>query len=278
MKISTNRYAIKLLENLIGRFKWFNLPSNIDSNTFEKNLICGADLINYDELTNKIYTFYPSVIDWDINGVPDNLRGNTVMNGQTFYFKNNDDCVLLPNCFLDNIYYIVGDINQTANVLTQIDNNIRKNLKQLAMPVLAKGNKDNQKSLKEILKKVLDSDTVEMIVDESFNADNIKVLDIHAEYLLDKYFYTKINIINNFYTRYGIASVAEKPANLTNHEVDSSLGGMYAARYSEINARQYICNFLNNKYNLNISFKFCDGAEDDLKPEKEVSEKWLNIR
>lgn len=267
MDFSKNNYAIKLLNILIGRFKWYNLPSNISSNQFELNMLKGAGLINFDDVTEKLYTFYPSAIDWDINGIPDNLRGNSVMGGKTFNFKNNIDCVLIPNCYLDNIYYVVQDVNQTAKLLNDIDINIKKNLKQLGMPILAKGTDETKKSVKNILNKMLDNSTLEILVDDSFNADAIKVLDINAPYLLDKYFNTKINIINNFYNKYGISSVNEKRERLTNEEIGKSLGGVYAARYSEINAREFICNFLNEKYNLDIRFEFCDRLEDDLKPD-----------
>lgn len=268
LEISRNSYAIKLFDILIGRFKWFNLPFNMSSTKFEENLLKGAGLINFDELTEKIYTFYPSVVDWDINGVPDNLRGHSVMNGQTFNFKNNIDCVIFPKCFFNNLSYVIQDINYTSKMLNDIDVNFRKNLKQLGMPVLAKGTPETKKSVKAILGKALDPDTMEIIVDDSFNPDSISVLNIHAEYLLDKYFFTKINILNDFLNKYGISSVNEKKERLTNEEVKNSLGGVYSARYSDINAREYICDFLNNKYNLNISFKFCDRIEDDLKPDK----------
>lgn len=267
MDFGKNSYAIKLVNILIGRFKWYNLPKNISSNQFEFNMLKGAGLINFDDVTNKLYTFYPSAIDWDINGIPDNLRGNSVMGGKTFNFKNNIDCVLFPNCYLDNIYYVVQDVNQTAKLLNDIDINIKKNLKQLGMPILARGTDETKKSVKNILNKVLDNATLEILVDDSFNADSIRVLDINAPYLLDKYFNTKINIINNFYNKYGISSVNEKRERLTNEEIGKSLGGVYAARYSEINAREFICNFLNEKYGLNIRFEFCDRLEDDLKPD-----------
>lgn len=244
-----------LLSNLaLNRFTWNNLPSGLEGRHIEKALFEHGQCAFYDD--NELgYICLPCVNTQDVNVY--NEPTSVVVTG-TGYSKsvnvvdivrimNNDTCI--PTMF--HVHYYTSKI-------WQIDKAMNKNLNQQKRPYIIATTKENELTMRNIMKDIKD-DVEEIYADNKLaNGGNVgvDVLKTGVPYLIDKYQQHKNDLWCEFLTIMGLNNSNannSKKERLIVDEVNVNNGEILMHLDIDYKNRLKACEEINKRYGLNIS-------------------------
>ena len=115
-----------------------------------------------------------------------------------------------------------------------------------------------------------DGNTEVIFADKSLKPDSIKVLKTDAPYIADKITQLKKEVWQEVLTFLGVPSTQiQKKERLITDEVNLSLGGVLANRFSPLGARQEALEQINNMFGLNISVNYRGEYAEQTNPTKD---------
>ena len=240
----------------LNRFKWENLPKGLESRHIEKALFEYGQCAFVDDPELGILCLGCSNTNgYNPYGDPTHVVLHGVGYSKNFALSeverilNND--TLLPTKFHVEYY---------TNKIYEIDKAIHKNLKQQKRPYIIATTKDNQLTMKNIIKQVKE-DVEEIYVDERItNGGKVgaEVLNVNAPYLIDKYQQHKNDLMCEFLTLMGLNNSNannNKKERLLVDEVNVNNGEILMNLDVDFKNRQEACKRINERFGLNISVK-----------------------
>ena len=263
----------------LNRFKWENLPKGLESRHIEKALFEYGQCAFVDDPELGIlclgcsntngYNPYGDPTHVVLTGVG---YSKIFEIGEVERILNND--TLLPTKFHVEYY---------TNKIYEIDKAIYKNLKQQKRPYIIATTKDNQLTMKNIIKQVKE-DVEEIYVDERItNGGKVgaEVLNVNAPYLIDKYQQHKNDLMCEFLTLMGLNNSNannNKKERLLVDEVNVNNGEILMNLDVDYKNRLDACKRINERFGLNISVKknIFDISNDFLIEEGEEDEQVHN--
>lgn len=263
----------------LNRFKWENLPKGLESRHIEKALFEYGQCAFVDDPQLGIlclgcsntngYNPYGDPTHVVLTGVG---YSKIFEIGEVERILNND--TLLPTKFHVEYY---------TNKIYEIDKAIYKNLKQQKRPYIIATTKDNQLTMKNIIKQVKE-DVEEIYVDERItNGGKVgaEVLNVNAPYLIDKYQQHKNDLMCEFLTLMGLNNSNannNKKERLLVDEVNVNNGEILMNLDVDFKNRVEACDRINKRFGLNITVKknIFDISNEFLSEEGEEGEQIHN--
>lgn len=246
-----------LFTNLaLNRFVWKNLPKGMESRFIEKALFDYGQCAFVDDSEIGIICL-PSTNSSNLNvyGEPTSL---TLYGYGASYTKiyDIDEVVRIINN--DSALPTKHHVLYYANKIYEIDKAIDKNLRQQKRPYIIATSKENELTMRNIIKDVRE-DKDEIFVDDKLTAGGrvgSDVLNINVPYLLDKYQQQKKDLMDEFLTIMGLNNTSSnnnKKERLLVDEVNVNNGEILMHLDIDFKNRQKACEEINKKFNLNIS-------------------------
>ena len=248
--LTYNGYVTRILELAVTRFKWINLPIEIDERYLELGLIQRGSMSFFkdSDLNNYLIMAYLSTSIPDIYNNPTKIQA-FANNGYIKNLTNKDSCIIYnnytrtPNISIIQLY---------AKRLYDLDCTIEVNARAQKTPVLIKSTEGQRLTLKNIYKEY-DGNAPVIYGSKDLDVQGLTVLRTDAPYNADKLYQLKINLWNEVLTYLGIDNITvNKKERLISDEVNRSLGGTIANRGSHLLARQNAKDKINKMFGLNI--------------------------
>ena len=240
----------------LNRFKWENLPKGLESRHIEKALFEYGQCAFVDDPELGILCLGCSNTNgYNPYGDPTHVVLHGVGYSKNFALSeverilNND--TLLPTKFHVEYY---------TNKIYEIDKAIYKNLKQQKRPFIVATTKDNQLSMKNIMKQIKEDEEEIYVDDRLANGGKVgvEVLNTNAPYLIDKYQQHKNDLMCEFLTLMGLNNSNannNKKERLLVDEVNVNNGEILMNLDVDFKNRQEACKRINERFGLNISVK-----------------------
>ena len=273
-----------LFSNLaLNRFTWENLPSGLESRHIEKALFEFGQCAFYDDESVGLICL-PCVSSNNLNVYGDPTE--VVLHGIN-YSKNVKvkDCVRVLNN--DNCTPTSHHVNYYVKKIYEVDKAMDKNLKKLKIPYIVATTKQNELTMKNLMKKI-NNDEDEILLDEKMtNGGNvgIEVLNTNAPYYIDKYQQHKNDLMCEFLTIMGLNNSNAnngKKERLLVDEVNVNNGEILMYLDIDYKNRLKACEEINKRFGLNVkvSKNIENLSTDFLGATKEGKDKkkWLNIQ
>ena len=263
-----------LLTNLaLNRFTWHNLPEGMESRHIERALFEYGQCAFYDDddfgklclpcVNSQELNVYGEPTSVVVNGIgySKNLNTNKVVR-----IINNDSC--LPTIFHVTYY---------ARKIYEIDKAMAKNLQQQKRPFIVATTKENELTMRNIMKDIQD-DVGEIYVDNKLaNGGDVgaHVLQTGVPYLIDNFQQHKNDLWCEFLTIMGLNNSNannNKKERLLVDEVNVNNGEILMNLDIDFKNRQKACEEINKRYDLkirveknifNISKDFMIGDENE---------------
>lgn len=246
-----------LFTNLaLNRFKWEGLPQGLESRHIEKALFeFGQCAFVDDDEVGLICLGCSNIGGYNVYGEPTNVLLTGVGYSKNYNISeverilNND--TLTPTKFHVNYY---------VNKINQIDKAIYKNLKQQKRPYIIATDKENQLTMKNVMKNIKE-DEEEIYIDKRLdNGGNlgINVLQTGSPFLIDKYQQHKNDLMCEFLTIMGLNNSNannNKKERLLVDEVNVNNGEILMHLDVDYKNRLEACDRINKRFGTNISVK-----------------------
>ena len=238
----------------LNRFKWENLPKGLESRHIEKALFEYGQCAFVDDPELGIlclgcsntngYNPYGDPTHVVLTGVG---YSKIFEIGEVERILNND--TLLPTKFHVEYY---------TNKIYEIDKAIHKNLKQQKRPYVVATTKDNQLTMKNIMKQIKEDEEEIYVDDRLANGGkvSVEVLNTNAPYLIDKYQQHKNDLMCEFLTLMGLNNSNannNKKERLLVDEVNVNNGEILMNLDVDYKNRLEACKRINERFGLNIS-------------------------
>ena len=263
----------------LNRFKWENLPKGLESRHIEKALFEYGQCAFVDDSELGILCLGCSNTNgYNPYGDPTHVVLHGVGYSKNFALSeverilNND--TLLPTKFHVEYY---------TNKIYEIDKAIYKNLKQQKRPYVVATTKDNQLSMKNIMKQIKEDEEEIYVDDRLANGGKVgvEVLNTNAPYLIDKYQQHKNDLMCEFLTLMGLNNSNannNKKERLLVDEVNVNNGEILMNLDVDFKNRLEACERINKRFGLNISVKknIFDISNEFLSKEGEEDEQIHN--
>ena len=263
----------------LNRFKWENLPKGLESRHIEKALFEYGQCAFVDDPELGILCLGCSNTNgYNPYGDPTHVVLHGVGYSKNFALSeverilNND--TLLPTKFHVEYY---------TNKIYEIDKAIYKNLKQQKRPFIVATTKDNQLSMKNIMKQIKEDEEEIYVDDRLANGGKVgvEVLNTNAPYLIDKYQQHKNDLMCEFLTLMGLNNSNannNKKERLLVDEVNVNNGEILMNLDVDYKNRLEACERINKRFGLNISVKknIFDISNEFLSEEGEEGEQIHN--
>lgn len=258
--ILTEMYSRILGEMSMNRFRWKNLPEEIDHRYLEMTLFHKALCVFFwDDEYSRYFALQGTG-----NGVPNMYYNPTsfLVYGNTMVNKtlSGDDCVpiwanytRIPDTDIVRVY---------ANRLAEIDVTCEIDLIHMRVPVLLTADTNERKSVLDAYKKLAEGEPMVAAVNSVTGigslSDKIGNLStgIDKDYL-PHVLEAKVRVWNEALTLLGIMNVnSSKKERMVVEEASGSSGQVLAMRAVSLQSRQYAAEWINAKYGLNLSVEW----------------------
>lgn len=254
-------YLELLTQIAVSQFEWRNLPSTVDPRFLELTLFNDGQAVFFaDDVMG--YLGLQCLIKGALNvyRIPVDRQAYAV-NG---YRKNLTDA---DSVIIYNNYMHTNSVNLAklyARKLYDIDRAIDINVRGQKTPV---GLQCDEKQRLSVINAYKDYDGNQpvLFLDKSFDLNSLKTIRTDVPFVSDKLYEIKTKIWNEALTYLGVVNVTEqKKERMIVDEVQRSLGGTIASRFTRLGMRQEACKQINEMFGLNISVTYRYDNESEV--------------
>lgn len=239
----------------MNRFKWENLPNNIESRHIEKFLYNGGQVAFFND-DNLGLMCLPCQVSGNLNHYGDPIAYQVTGEGQGYSkLVKVDDCVrILAN---DKALPPRLQVQHYSTWLDMIEKTMFMNLKQQKYPYIIPTTKENQLSLKNFMNDVENFEEM-IFIDKSIengrNDEGIKVLQTGVPYLLENLQKHKNDVTNELLSWLGLNNTNnDKKERLLVDEINVNNNHILMNLDIEYKNRLKACEEINKKFGLNIT-------------------------
>lgn len=269
-----DHYFRYLMQIAMQMYEWKGLPDSVDPSYLERTLMTEGYVAFYKD--PKIgYVVSKGTLGGKLNnyGLPVMFHAHEINYQRTFKlnhyldFKLPNSGVLIKNN--DLMYPVVIPMEMYARDLGELKDIIRINQYAQKTPVVIATNDKKILSATNFVQQV-DSNMLNIFVDEDFNLEQIKVFNTQAPYVVDKLNEQKNAIWGEAMTYLGLDnSSITKKSRVQKAEVESNNEQIQASANVYLKSRQEAATIINHLYGLNVSVDFREGIEDLIQEKKE---------
>lgn len=235
----------------MNAFEWEGLPDGLTARHIENVLFTHGKGVFFKH-PSMSHLFLRADADGRVNVYGDPLGYTAQGVGMTHRVRS-DDCVIVENNMLrlptKNFLYLY------VNKLTEIERTIDVNVKACKTPVIILCDDKDELSMKQAFARI-DGNTPAIFLDKSFNADNIKALDLKASFMANDMTEYKHTVESDLLTFLGINNTPiDKRERLITDEANANNQLIESFFEIQLEARQRACEQINEKYGLKISVR-----------------------
>ena len=249
-------YRNKFINLYLNRFRWINLPYNMEQEYIEKGLLYNGVSVYFND-ENIGHTVLPANLTSDVNvyGLPNKWYAQGFNYNKEY---NIDNSVLIRNNRL--MTSSINYIDLMANKLADIEVTLFINEIHQRIPYIFKGNDKSILSIKTMWKKVLDGEPA-IFTDKMLDFEHDNILDTKTDFLLKELNDHKTTLLNEVYTELGINNInIDKKERLISDEVNGNNQIISESLDIMLSCRQESCYKINKMFGTNIS---CELKESD---------------
>lgn len=246
-----------LMSNLaLNRFVWEGLPNGLESRHIEKALFEYGECCFYDDDTVGLLCLPSTTSNMrNVYGDPTSL----VLHGLDYKkeVKIKDVVRIMNN---DSCFPTLYTVNYYAEKIYKVDKAMDKNLNKIKTPYIVACTKQNELTMKNLLKKI-DSDEDEIFYDEKMSNGGdigVQILDLKVPYFIDKLQQHKNDLMCEFLTVMGLNNSNannNKKERLLVDEVNVNNGEILMHLDVDYKNRKRACELINKKFGLNVTVK-----------------------
>lgn len=264
-------YFNRFMNMSISSFKWEGLPDSIDPRFLELTLFGkGMILFFKDDVLNK-YLALPCMINSPLNVYNIPMERIAYANNGYRYSVNIENSVIVYNNMIHTPDDL--DVEMFSRRLYDIDRTIDVNTHAQKTPILVNCTESQRQTLMNLYMKYDGNQPVIFGNKDSLDLSSLTVLQTGAPFISPELQKLKTEIYNEALTYLGISNMAiNKSERLITDEVQRSMGGVFANRFSRLSSRQEACKEINRMFGLNISVEFRENIEPQSNPGNEESE------
>lgn len=249
-------YIQTLSELCVNRFKWENLPDEIDRRSVEMNLHFNGLVVFFHE-TEKFNRYFAlkASTEGPVNMYDNPTRFHAYGNQMIDVKLNARECVpiwansmRIPQLRAIEIY---------ARKLAKIDRTIDITIESLRYTKLVTANSNQRQSMVNVMRQIDEGKPIVYTTTPNV-AENIQVLDlgVHPD-TLPKLMDTRNSLWNQAMGFLGINNAnQDKRERLVASEVAANDEQVLAVRATSLNARQYACEQINKMFGLDVSVSY----------------------
>lgn len=255
--LTYEKYKRELLTLAENVFEFKNLPTIIDTAFLNKTLLRkGAIAFFYDEeLESVIALPFTNAGALDIYGRPINIEVYA-SNGYTKMLKKGEYIIMYDN---NGRYPLYIDILQHAERIADAKRVIDINIAQQKTPRIWKTTTEKERSVKDLLNQY-DGNVETVLTYDGLSLNDVETVSSPAPYVTDKICDYIDREYAEFFQLIGVANNRiEKKERLITDEMEASLGGTIASRYSRFEPRKKAIDEINAMFNLNMEVSYYDG-------------------
>jgi hypothetical protein len=258
--MTANDYYDRLRLIATTLFEWEGLPESCNARFLEKTLYTFGQALFVNDpdlgyLTLKCtpsgeLNYYDEPLSYTANGVGYNKR------------FNKDECVVIRNNYLDRA--TDWSVVLFASRLTEAERTIDTNIKAQKTPYIVCCDQKDLLTMKNIVKQK-DDNELTIFGSKSLNIDAIKVHTTKAEFVADKLQEYKQQIWNEAMTFFGInndGGNTQKRERMITDEVNANNELISINAEAMLLTRQEACKQINKLYNLNVTVKLRQQAQE----------------
>lgn len=254
------QYLDRLTELSVSMFNWQGLPATVDVRFLELCLCQQGQMVFFREPEIGQYVVMRVTANgpFDIYNIPTKRRpyaSNGYHIEEPLTEKNS---VIIFNNMLHTP--ALPDLKLYAHDLADIDRAISVNVTAQKTPIIIKCT-DTQRLTMQNLFMQYDGNQPFIFGTKELDLDSIQVLNTGAPFVAKELYDLKSDKWNEALTYLGISNInIDKKERLIRDEVQRSVGGALASRYSRLQARRQACEQINNMFpELYVT---CDFRED----------------
>lgn len=255
-------YLDRLTELAITMFTWENLPDEIDERFLEVCLFTDGKILFFkDDIIGHMVMQFASGGELTIYRVP-TIRNAYAVNGYTNQLYSFDSVIIWNNYLRENSLLMIENF---AMQLWELDQIISINARAQKTPVLVQATENQRLTLMNLYKEYAGNSPV-IFGDKNLDINGLKAISTLAPFVSDKLYELKTNIWNEALTSLGIPNVSiQKKERLVTDEVNRTMGGVIASRYSRLKMREKACKEINKMFGLNVKCHVVDFDDQSLK-------------
>ena len=268
------QYFDRLQQLAMVMFEWEGLPESVDVRFLERTLFNKGDCVFFkdndlslDGTEDGTFLVLPSSNygRYNVYNIPDDRRAYA-NNGYNKDLTNKDSVIIYNNYLRTNNRL---DVEMFAKRLYNIDRAIDINVNAQKTPILLLCDEKERLTYLNMYKEY-DGNAPVIKGTSGLDLNGFQVLQTGAPFVATQLYELKTNIWNEALTYLGIVNVSfQKKERMVTDEVNRTLGGTYASRYSRLLARQEACEQINKMFGLNVSVKYRDEIEPTSMTESE---------
>lgn len=254
-------YYTRLLEKVLARFEWFNLPDTIDARFLEMALVTDGHVLFFEDEELGGLLALRCTLTGGFNIYNEALRRDVFSNSGYHTVRSINDSVLIYNNFIRNGDWMT--IRNYASRLWEYDRIIDINVRAQKTPILIRSTEQEKYSLLQVYQKFAGNEPL-ILGSDHLSPNALEVLRTDAPFNAPAIYALKIQLQNEFDTYFGILNESEtKKERLTNPEIAVNSGSTMAFRNNALAMRQMGCEAVNKAYGTNIWCEYRQ-AQDEL--------------
>lgn len=248
------------------QFDWRGLPETVDSRFLEATLLYNgkAAFFNDDVLG---YVALKAAFGGEFNQYFNPTEFTAY--GANGYSRRLTDKEAVPIWDTYNRMPLIAYIDMYARRLWDIDRTIDINIKTQKTPIIGVCDPSTKLTMDNFMNKYTGNELC-IMTNKSFNpADSFKTFNMSHEYVADKLFNARANILSELYTLLGIDNVTfEKKERLTNDEISMNNQGTNSFRNIRLKAREQAAKQINKMFpELNVTVTYNGSKNEDNEEE-----------
>lgn len=255
-----NDYLDMLTEIAISTIGYDNLPATVSERYLELSLFWQGRAIYFrDDVIGDLALSCNPHSELDVYGEPYLRTAYSRYNSYTQILKSSNSVIIW-----NNRQRLASEpkIRSYAYKLYNIDRTIDINVRAQKTPILLKASENKRLSVVNAYKE-FDGNAPVICADDKFNSDSFTVLKTDAPYVSDKLYQLKVNIWNEALTYLGISNVTiQKRERVNRDEVMRGMGGVFANRFSRLEARKDSVKRINEMFGTEIEVYFREDFEN----------------
>lgn len=264
-------YIDVLTQIALSRFEWINTPDTVDTRYLELKLFENGSAIWFEDDVLKSQLCLAMLYRGGFTVYGDPVR-RTAWSGYNSYSKDLglDDSVVIWNnmTHTNNILMITGYAQRLYNADRTVDININAQ----KTPILLQADESQRLTILNLYKEY-DGNAPVIYGTKDLQQKPLSAISTGAPFVSDKVYQIKTQIWNECLTFLGISNVQiVKRERVNTDEVNRSMGGTFACRFSALSEREKACKKINKMFGGNVSVRFreydeimnenTDGLED----------------
>lgn len=254
------QYLDRLTELSVSMFNWQGLPKTVDVRFLELCLCQQGQMVFFREPEIGQYVVMRVTANgpFDIYNIPTKRRPYASNGYHIESPLTEKNSVIIFNNMLHKP--ALPDLKLYAHDLADIDRAIAVNVTAQKTPIIIKCT-DSQRLTMQNLFMQYDGNQPFIFGTKELDLDSIQVLNTGAPFVAKELYDLKSDKWNEALTYLGISNInIDKKERLIRDEVQRSVGGALASRYSRLQARRQACEQINNMFpELYVT---CDFRED----------------